>query len=153
MPSAFSNYYVNPLAAGAPAISQLPDFHLPIFGNLQSSYSPSNSSYPPNPSYPNTGGRRMPSYAVAPTFEYRTAGPNQLQTEVEQVLTRSTSLSPNREIRVEVQGPVVVLRGTVANEHDRRLAEGLVRLTPGVQDVRNELKMSGTTPPLARPAP
>jgi BON domain len=93
---------------------------------------------------PNTLSRRSPYYTASPGFDYRPAGSSQVQSAVEQVLARSTSLSPSRNIRVAVEGPAVVLRGTVASEHDRRLAEALVRLTPGVFDVRNELEVPGT---------
>ena len=77
---------------------------------------------------------------------YGRAGPSQLQSEVTQVLARSTSLSPTRDIQVNVEGPMVVLRGTVASPHDRSLAEALVRLTPGVENVRNELQVPGMVP-------
>jgi osmotically-inducible protein OsmY len=38
---------------------------------------------------------------------------------------------------------IVVLRGTVTSDDDRRLAEGIVRLEPGVRVVRNELQLAG----------
>jgi len=43
-------------------------------------------------------------------------------------------------------GPVIVLRGSVATDHERRLAEALVRLTPGVRDLVNELEVRGSPP-------
>jgi hypothetical protein len=45
-------------------------------------------------------------------------------------------------------GQIAVLQGTVATEADRQLAEGLVRLEPGVMAVRNELVVAqpGATP-------
>jgi osmotically-inducible protein OsmY len=33
----------------------------------------------------------------------------------------------------------VILRGRVADDDERRLAEGMVRMEPGVREVRNEL--------------
>jgi len=42
---------------------------------------------------------------------------------------------------VEAQGEVIVLRGRVADEDERRLVEGMVRLEPGVHEVRNELEI------------
>ena len=97
-----------------------------------------------------TNTRRAAAYTTSPGFDYRAAGPNIVQGEVQGILTRSTSLSPNRDIRVAVEGPVVVLHGTVASEQDRRLAEGLVRLTPGVHEIRNEMTVTGVSP---RPGP
>jgi osmotically-inducible protein OsmY len=169
--STFSPYYVNPLAPGAPNLTQLPNFNLPIYsgngnGSLQGGYGlgssnygfPGSNSLGANQSQGGTGygaatgAKRVGNYSASPTFDYRPAGPSLLQSEVQRVLTRSSSLSPNRAIRVAVEGPAVVLRGTVASEHDRRLAEALVRLTPGVHEVRNELEVPEITPaPEPRP--
>ena len=41
----------------------------------------------------------------------------------------------------------MVLQGVVASDKERRLAEGLVRVTPGVRDVRNELVVTRPTGP------
>jgi hypothetical protein len=169
--SAFSAYYVNPLAAGAPAVSSLAQFNSPIFtngsqagnlggyasGNFGSQYAGSPYGANGSPSGTGTGtaaNNRRPSFVIAPDSSlmapaggsYRSLAPNQLQSDVAQVLARSTSLSPNRDIQVSVEGPVVVLRGTVASPHDRGLAEALIHLTPGVQDVRNELEVPGMVP-------
>ncbi len=58
---------------------------------------------------------------------------------------------------VSVKKGVAVLRGTVATPHDRLLAEQLVRLEPGVRQVRNELKIApqqtGAESGSATPAP
>ena len=44
-------------------------------------------------------------------------------------------------IAIEVEGGTVVLKGQVSDDDQRRLVEGMMRLTPGVRDVRNELKV------------
>jgi len=49
---------------------------------------------------------------------------------------RLQSLSP---VVVSVRGDTLVLRGAVATQHDRDLAEQLMRLEPGVARVENEL--------------
>jgi hypothetical protein len=59
--------------------------------------------------------------------------------EVRAVIARSTSLSRPGNIQVEMEGQTVILKGKVPSEDERRLAEGLIRLTPGVRAVRNEL--------------
>ena len=156
--SAFSPYYFNPLAAGAPNVTS-PTFTSPIYGGTTTGGAqgglglggfpgnfPSQANLPPGNTAtgPNTLSRRTSNYTASPGFDYRPAGPSQVQGAVEQVLARSTSLSPSRNIRVAVEGPAVVLRGTVASEQDRRVAEALIRLTPGVFDVRNELEVPGT---------
>jgi osmotically-inducible protein OsmY len=56
------------------------------------------------------------------------------------VLDRSTMLSNSRGVDVSSDGPMVVLRGSVKDEDEARLVENMIRLTPGVRDVRNELK-------------
>jgi hypothetical protein len=149
--SAFSLYYFNPLAAGAPNAPR-PTWGSPIYGGnatggaLGSYVGGGFGGNTPQANLnsastnPATALRRA-SYTASPGFNYRPAGASQVQTEVEQVLARSRSLSPKRNIRVSVEGPAVVLRGTVASDQDRRLAEALVRLTPGVLEVRNELQV------------
>jgi osmotically-inducible protein OsmY len=39
-----------------------------------------------------------------------------------------------------VEDKVVTIRGKVASDDERRLAEGLLRLAPGVRAVKNELE-------------
>lgn len=58
-------------------------------------------------------------------------------------LPGTTSASP---IAVAVEGRTVVLRGLVATDHDRVLAERVARLEPGVSRVVNELEVA---PPVA----
>jgi osmotically-inducible protein OsmY len=71
--------------------------------------------------------------------------------EVQRVIGRSERLPSRDNIRVELEGPAVVLRGTVADEHEARLAEALARLTPGVRDLRNELTVRGGGPAATGP--
>jgi len=40
---------------------------------------------------------------------------------------------------VGLEGGSLVLRGIVNDDHERRLAEAVARMTPGVRDLRNEL--------------
>jgi hypothetical protein len=91
------------------------------------------------------GVRRAPSYVTALAFEYKGQPPDQVRAELQELLSHSARLSTRDNIRVDVDGQFVVLRGTVANEHDRRLAEALARLTPGVHDLRNELGVGAAT--------
>jgi hypothetical protein len=97
------------------------------------------------------GVRRSPAFMVemgsglAPgAAPASTAGPLQGRPDLQNVLALSSRLSSRDTIRVGMAGPVVVLRGTVLNEHDRRLAENLLRLSPGVHEVRNELVIQGS---------
>jgi hypothetical protein len=66
-------------------------------------------------------------------------GPLNPREDLQQIVARSSTLSARDSIRVLGDGAIVVLRGSVVNDYDRQLAEALVRLSPGVQTVRNEL--------------
>lgn len=56
-----------------------------------------------------------------------------------QRVSRSYAQPRFRGVNVEVNGTGTVLRGTVASEADRRMAEMVVRLEPGVSQVDNQL--------------
>jgi hypothetical protein len=62
-------------------------------------------------------------------------------------LSTTPSLQRAGQINVSLEGRTAVLRGTVATEADRRLAESLARLEPEVLAVQNELVVgsAGTT--------
>jgi hypothetical protein len=117
------------------------------------------------------GTRRAPQYLTEPGFA-RTQPPQQVlpqpqptpngvgpqpapvsvQTTVslrgadlQKVIAGSTRLPSRENINVTVgTDGVVVLRGTVGSERERRMAEATLRLSPGVREVRNELQMSRT---------
>lgn len=67
-----------------------------------------------------------------------------LSEELQRQFTNSTRFGVNNNIKVAVENNVVVLRGKVADDHERDLAEVLVRLSPGVYDVRNDLQVEGS---------
>jgi hypothetical protein len=89
---------------------------------------------------------KAPVYSIVVGFPTRPPAPAQLQSNLAGVLARSTALGNDRRIAISGDGATVVLRGTVSNEHDRRLAEAMTRLTPGVHDVRNELQIQAANP-------
>ena len=64
----------------------------------------------------------------------------QVESELREILDRSTSLSNPAAIELSVEDKVVTIRGKVASEDERSLAEGLIRLAPGVRGVKNELQ-------------
>ncbi len=74
------------------------------------------------------------------------------RTQVQSVITRSSAFAANRDIQVNTEGQVVVLQGAVGTDRERQLAEALLRLTPGVRDVRNELQVR-EPPPAPMPIP
>jgi len=66
-----------------------------------------------------------------------------LSEELQRQFTNSTRFGTGNTIKVAVENNTVVLRGKVADEHDRDLAEMLVRLSPGVYNVQNDLQIEG----------
>jgi hypothetical protein len=94
----------------------------------------------------NTAGmNRTPSYGtnLGSTTPMIAVGNPQLQLRVQNVVLNSTRLPSRSGIRVGVVGQTVVLQGTVSDDHERRLAESIIRLTPGVRDVQNQLVIPG----------
>jgi hypothetical protein len=85
------------------------------------------------------------------TLYYSTSGsssiqsaPTGLQAEVQKILNRSSRLDSVNTIQVAADRGALVLRGIVKDDHERRLAEAIARLTPGVHDLRNELAVRRT---------
>jgi hypothetical protein len=86
------------------------------------------------------GVRRAPAYTTTIGFPHRPPAASQLQADLQAVLDRSSALSGVKDnLRVSVAGRVVVLQGTVTSPRERRLAEALVRLQPGVAAVQNQI--------------
>ncbi len=73
-------------------------------------------------------------------FPVRAVVTQELQDELRGMVARSSSLKAPERITVSVEGNTVVLSGVVSDDKEKRLVEGMVRLTPGVQAVRNELQ-------------
>jgi BON domain len=67
-----------------------------------------------------------------------------LQADARSVIDRSSFLRNPRAIQVSASDGVVQLSGQVASEKERRIVEGMVRMTPGVRNVQNELKVVPT---------
>ena len=89
---------------------------------------------------------RQISYSATLNFKAPIATMPQVATGLRATLDRSTMLGNPRGVGLTMDGNVVVLRGNVATDDELRLVEGMVRLTPGVRDVRNELKVGPATP-------
>jgi len=54
-------------------------------------------------------------------------------------LEGTAQIKKRSPIRVDVVGETAILRGRVATQRDRELAENLVRFEPGIWDVKNLL--------------
>lgn len=157
----FGAYYANPFAAGLTGRATRAVFGSPLYQITTTTTSNLGlGGLSPGTGAIRSGGlgtglgassnsttRRSPSYSATVAFPHRAAVPSRIVTDLQAMLTRSSALSNSPNIKVSVDGNTVVLQGQAADEHDRRLAEGMVRLTPGVHDVRNELQVRETLPP------
>ncbi len=144
----FASYYVNPLSMGlGTTTTGSGGFTQPLYGNTSTT-----SSYGGTASLSGSGvnsttaaggtsiGMTRQMYGVnLGTPAPSPGGLVQARSDFQNVIARSSSLPSKGGIRVLMDGEVVVLQGTVQDEHERRLAEALVRLTPGVRELRNEL--------------
>jgi hypothetical protein len=86
-------------------------------------------------------GRYGPLTAATVRFTSQPVSPAVRRTDLQGLLIRSPRLSAPAGITVAMDGNTVVLTGRVANDDERRLAENMLRLSPGVRDVRNELQV------------
>jgi hypothetical protein len=65
------------------------------------------------------------------------------RSDLQGVLANSARFSQPGNIQVRADGSTVVLQGTAASAYEARLAEAMLRLQPGVGDIRNELQFPG----------
>jgi hypothetical protein len=168
----FASSFANPIAAGLAlsGVSSRTTFGNPLYANVNSTSTTSGlgSTGRGTTGFGGGGGfaglspgggygsgayganttRVAPKYSATVSFSPNASGPSGLQVNLQRLLSQSPALQASRDIQVSMDGPTVVLRGRAADVQDRRLAEGMVRLTPGVHDVRNEMQIA---PPAARP--
>jgi len=105
----------------------------------------------PRPSTAPDANRTAPPSTVARTGVYEprlsiafdvTPPPAEAVAEdLARLLQAAPSLHATSPIEVSVEGRVATLRGEVASERDRLLAERLILFEPGIDSVRNELKV------------
>ena len=110
-----------------------------------------------NTQYGTTSTVNMPTarYTLGPPLT-RVPAAGQIGTvnpELSQRLGKSTRVQFRSSPEVFVSNGIATLRGTVATDHDRVLAEGLVRLEPGILAVNNQLTLASGTPPSAASPP
>lgn len=91
-----------------------------------------------------TGGEIVPvqrqvSYTATVSFRAPVIATPRLQADLRGLLNRSSMIANPQGIDVQMDGNVVVLRGAVRDQDEAQTAEGMIRLTPGVFNVRNEL--------------
>jgi hypothetical protein len=153
--SPFGQYWGNPYAAGLPNTSPTATQYLrkfPValnFGSALYNLNPTTitatqgtativSSRFAGPQ--GLGLRRAPAYVTMAVFDYNPAPPAAALTEARAVIARSSRLPSRGNVRVTLDGNVFVLRGDVRDTRELQLVEAVLRLTPGVRAVRNELR-------------
>ncbi|MFO0808003.1 MAG: BON domain-containing protein [Gemmataceae bacterium] len=86
-------------------------------------------------------GRRGPVVGAGLRFAPQGRSLEQIRSEVASSLANGSRLTNVNGVTVHAIDGAVVLRGTVASEDDRRLAENHAWLTPGVRQIKNELQV------------
>lgn len=79
-------------------------------------------------------------------FAPTAANPTVVSSRITGILSRSPRIESITPIQVSVVAGTAILRGTVATEHARDLAQQVVLLEPGISQVQNELAVQGQTP-------
>jgi hypothetical protein len=97
------------------------------------------------------GGGASPNGSNAPTVRTRLTLPAEIAvpsiragSTIAGHLSSLPALHWSSAPKVDLQGHTAVLRGVVATEHDRDLAERIVRLEPTVSEVQNQLVVAGS---------
>lgn len=93
-------------------------------------------------------GRAGPQYATRIAFDYPAVSTAQVQQTLQEHFAQHYAASPSLpsagNIQIVADAGVVVLKGEVRSAEEKKLAEALVRIEPGVRQVRNELEISVT---------
>lgn len=79
-------------------------------------------------------------------FDHPSISPEVALGSLSKRLGGTLRIKRQKPIQVTLQGSTVILRGEVATDHDRLLAEQLVRLEPGIWAVQNELAVTKPSP-------
>jgi hypothetical protein len=79
------------------------------------------------------------SYPAVARFPAAPMTTTKLQTDLAGMIGRSTMIANPTGIQVITEGNTVTLRGTAKDADEARMIAGMVRMTPGVRGVNNEL--------------
>jgi hypothetical protein len=151
----FASYYANPFAAGILGL-RTNTYGLPLYTATATTTGATTIGAIRPPSGGGGGSgiilpTQAPPYRIVLDPDFVAPAPDRLQRDVRELVANSPALASTRNIQISIEGPFVVLRGTAATQHDRRLAENIIRLTPGVNAVRNEISVA--PPQTARRSP
>lgn len=117
-------------------------FGQPSFGNITATTTASNMRGGATATtFANQGATGARIHHVAELkFPVKQVVASELIAELQGIIARSSQIKQPGAIQVSMEGGVVVLRGKAATDDERRLIEGMMRLTPGVRQVKNELE-------------
>jgi hypothetical protein len=80
------------------------------------------------------------AYSTRVKFPVKARPASQLQADLADVINRSSTLKNPANIKVLVdQDGTILLQGRAVDDEERRMVEAMLRLTPGVRVVKNEL--------------
>ena len=97
-----------------------------------------------------SGLRRNLPYSAEVNFEGTPTNPDAAAAIMEQrmlnnvtdMLARSSRVQAASNIQISMDQGVLVLSGKVGTDKERRVLEAMVRMTPGVRDLRNDVRTS-----------
>jgi len=103
----------------------------------------------------NRGGRGTTDVrtSLRVAFSYTRTSPEQISTTVARRLEKSQRIRTLSAVQVHLENGTATLRGVVATDHDRVLAERLTRLEAGIWRVKNELTVAQQPAPDAGDTP
>jgi hypothetical protein len=148
-----AGYYANPMYSGTATGA----FTMGGFGTVANAWSPQttltmnntlnnrNATMPNNMGMSTSSGIRVPRYSTSLRFSVAPTPAEQMRHQLQAIVSNSSALPSNGNIRVVMEGNTVVLRGAVADDEERQLAESILRLSPGIRGLRNELSVSSVT--------
>jgi hypothetical protein len=95
--------------------------------------------------FSNTAVSRIPRYTtnLGEGIPYVAHPAPQMQAELQGIIARSSLLKNKGQIRVAVEGDVVVLSGQVGSESESRLAANVLRTVNGIGMIDNQLVFPG----------
>jgi len=153
-------YYLSPYSTGLPNSSTTTGssttnkpFGSPLYDTLNTSNSTANVSRSSNSnsgvaSVPPTNTIRVgPRYTQSLGFKTTAVPSTRMQTELQAIISGSQRLTTGKNMQVVVDGQTVVLRGMAADDHEKALAHAILMMSPGVYDIRNELKVQAPSQP------
>jgi hypothetical protein len=145
----FSSYYANPMAFST-STSPSTSFGSALYGTSstgsRTTAGRGGLGSGSQSSTANQSGIVIPiqsqmNYSAVMRFDAPPAAVSAVQTQIRGAIDATSELSNPRGVEVAIDGNNnVTLRGTVKNREEVRLVEGLVRLTPGVRAIKNELQ-------------